>query len=130
MRAPVTREIVNTCAICGGLVRSEVHPNWKPGRRAMRAHRDMQAHLMTHSFAELLRFEIRQDLEQVPEEQRPSIVRDVYRSLLGSTRNGQFEWGQADGVGIYTIEEALGDHTLYRLWQSANRCGARNCPHD
>jgi hypothetical protein len=122
-----SREIVNTCGICGDLVRSPVGAHWNPGRRALRAYQDMQRHLTTHSFAELLRFEIRQDLDQVPEEQRPSIVRDVYRGLLGRTTEGRYALGAADGTGVYSIEEALGDLDVYRLWRSANRCGDPQC---
>src|SRR5579864_181636 len=110
------REIVTTCGICGDLVRSAVGPHWNAGRRALRAYQDMQRHLSaSHSFAELLRFEIRQDLDQVPEEQRPSIVRDVYRGLLGSTGDGQYSLDQADGVSAYSIDETLGDLGLYQL---------------
>src|SRR5690349_1030725 len=86
---PVSREIVSTCAICGECVRSRVDLNWHPRKTAIRARRDLQAHMATHSFAEVLRFEIRQDLDQVPEEERPSIVRDIYRCLLGTTRDKQ-----------------------------------------
>ena len=82
---------------------------------------------MTHSFAELLRFEIRQDLDQVPDEQRPTIVRDVYRGLLGTSRNGRFELGAPDGVGTYSIDEALGQSQVYSLWRSANACGDPGC---
>jgi|SRR5579859_2312350 len=122
------REIVTTCGICGDLVRSAVAPHWNAGRRALRAYQDMQQHLTSsHSFAELLRFEIRQDLDQVPEEQRPSIVRDVYRGLLGSIRDGQYLLDAPDGSGVYTIDEALGDVELYSLWRSANRCGDPRC---
>lgn len=123
------REIISTCGICGDLVRSAVLPHWNPGRRALRAYQDMQRHLTTHSFAELLRFEIRQDLEQVPEEQRPSIVRDIYRGLLGSMRDGTYQLDDADGQGVYSLEEALGGVATYRLWQSANRCGDPRCNH-
>ena len=82
---------------------------------------------MTHSFAELLRYEIRQDLDQVPEEQRPAIVRDVYRGLLGSSKNGQYALDDTDGRGVYTIDEALGDIDAYHLWRSANRCADPRC---
>jgi hypothetical protein len=82
---------------------------------------------MTHSFAELLRYEIRQDLDQVPEEQRPAIVRDVYRGLLGTTKNGRYALDDADSRGVYTIDEALGDIDLYRLWGNAARCGDPHC---
>ncbi|SRR5260370_6446545 len=131
------REIINTCAICGDLVRSAVDLSWKPSKKAHRAHQDMQDHLMTHSFAELLRHEIRQDLDQVPEEQRPAIVRDIYRSLLGTTRDprsaslhgagNQFTLDAFDGASAYSIDEALGDVNLYRLWRSASNCGDPRC---
>ena len=122
------REIVTTCGICGDLVRSAVGPHWNAGRRALRAYQDMQRHLSgSHSFAELLRFEIRQDLDQVPEEQRPSIIRDVYRGLLGSMRDGQYSLDARDSEGVYSIDEALGDLEIYRLWGSANRCGDPHC---
>jgi hypothetical protein len=87
----------------------------------------MQAHLRTHSFAELLRFEIRQDLEEVPEDQRPVIVRDIYRSLLGTTSGTRFTLGDTDARGVYAIDDVLGDIELYRLWRSANGCGDPGC---
>ena len=87
----------------------------------------MQAHLQTHSFAELLRYEIRQDLEEVPEDQRPVIVRDIYRSLLGTTTASGFTLGDTDAHGLYAIDDVLGDIELYRLWRSANGCGDPSC---
>jgi hypothetical protein len=125
----MSREIVNTCGICGNVVRSEVDLNWHPRKSARRAHRDMQDHLMTHSLAELLRYEIRQDLQQVPDEQRASIVRDVYRGLLGVTRDGRFYLGDRDSQGVYTIDDVLGDLEMYRLWRSANACRSPDCDH-
>lgn len=87
----------------------------------------MQAHLKTHSFAELLRHEIRQDLEQVPEEQRPTIVRDIYRGLLGTTTNGEFALDSHDGQGVYSIDDVLGSIDMYRVWRTANSCGDPSC---
>jgi hypothetical protein len=98
-----------------------------PRKKAAVAESDMQAHLRTHSFAELLRFEIRQDLEEVPDDQRPVIVRDIYRSLLGTTTGTQFTLGDTDGQGVYAIDDVLGDIELYRLWRSANGCGDPGC---
>lgn len=120
-------EIVTTCAICGDLVRSSAERHGNLGALAQRALRDMQAHLMTHSFAEVLRFEIRQDLDLVPDEQRPTIVRDIYRSLLGSTRDGAFVLNATDRLGAYTIDEALGNAAMYRLWRTASDCGDPAC---
>ncbi len=118
---------VTTCGICGDLVRSEMGANLHPRLQAHQALRDMQAHLSKHSFAELLRWEIRQDLDLVPDEQRPAIVRDIYRSLLGTTRDTQFALNDTDGRGVYSIDEALGDLELYRMWRSARRCGDPGC---
>src|SRR5262245_48783662 len=117
----------NTCGICGDVVRSEIAPHWHPSKQLRRAHRDMQTHMQTHSFAEVLRFEIRQDLEQVPDDERPSIVRDVYRSLLGTTEDGVFTLGALDARGTYSLDEALGSLSLYRLWRDAAACGMPRC---
>ena len=123
----MTREIVTTCAICGDLVRSTVRLDWKPSRKARRAQLDMQDHLMTHPFQELLRHEIRKDLDLVPEEQRPAIIRDIYRGLLGTVIDTQYALLATDGTGVYSIEDALGDLAMYRLWRSANACGDPSC---
>jgi hypothetical protein len=124
----------HTCGICGGLVRSEIEASWHPrtwqrGKWARALERDMQAHLDTHSFAEVLRFEIRQDLEEVPDEQRPTIVRDIYRNLLGTTTHTRFTLNDSDSVGVYSIDEALGDLAVYRHWRNANSCGLKTCRH-
>jgi len=118
---------MTTCGICGDLVRSGSGASLHPHLQVVQALRDLQAHLDTHSFAELLRWEIRQDLDQVPEEQRPAIVRDIYRSLLGTTRDSEFTLNDADGRGVYSIDEALGDLDVYRLWRAASRCGDPGC---
>ena len=121
--------MINTCGICGHEVESKVPANWHPSKLLLWAERDMQAHLRTHSFAELLRYEIRQDLDEVPDEARPSIVRDVYRQLLGSQCEGGYALGDADGRGVYSIDEALGGLDLYRLWRAASQCGLKTCEH-
>jgi hypothetical protein len=98
-----------------------------PRKKAAFFESDMQAHMRTHSFAELLRFEIRQDLQDVPEEQRPVIVRDIYRSLLGTMTGARFTLNDTDSLGLYAIDEVLGTLDVYRLWRSANRCGDPGC---
>ena len=124
-RLPVN--MTRPCGICGGLIRSDIPANWHPHKKAAFAESDMQAHMRTHSFAELLRFEIRQDLEEVPEDQRPVIVRDIYRSLLGTTTGTRFTLNDTDAQGMYTIDDVLGGVDLYRLWRSANRCWYPGC---
>jgi hypothetical protein len=118
---------VNTCGICGGVVRADAPPIGHPGKQARRAERAMQAHLKTHSFAEVLRYEIRQDLDQVPEEQRPTIVRDIYRALLGTMRDNKFTLCATDSLGVYSIDETLGSIETYRLWRSSTTCGDPHC---
>jgi len=118
---------IKPCGICGGLVRSDIPSNLHPHKKAAFVESNMQAHLQTHSFAELLRYEIRQDLEEVPEDQRPVIVRDIYRSLLGTTTASGFTLGDTDAHGLYAIDDVLGDIELYRLWRSANGCGDPGC---
>ena len=120
-------QIVAPCGICGELVRSTVGVHWNPGKRALRAYEDMQAHLNTHSFAELLRFEIRQDLDQVPDDERAAIVRDIYRNLLGQQTENGYVLNQSDSEGVYSIDEVLGNLDVYRLWRSSNRCGEPGC---
>jgi hypothetical protein len=63
----------------------------------------------------------------VPEEQRPTIVRDIYRSLLGTTRDNAFTLNDADARGVYSIDEVLGDLDVYRMWRNASRCGDPRC---
>lgn len=121
--------MVNICGICGGSVHTRAPNDWHPTKRARRAERDMQAHLKSHSFAEVLRYEIRQDLDQVPEDQRPAIIRDVYRTLLGTTEDRVFTLNDTDGRGMYTIDEVLGSAGTYRLWLTAERCGGAHCTH-
>ena len=126
MALPIVN-LVRSCGICGSVVRSEVSTHWPLGKQASRAERDMQAHYKLHTFAEVLRHEIRQDLDEVPEDQRPTILRDVYRSLLGTTRNGQFTLGMADCQGVYSLDEALGTLAMYRLWRMAGCCAEPGC---
>jgi rRNA maturation protein Nop10 len=119
--------VTSTCGVCGNQIHTAIPPSWHPSKLASRAERDLQAHMRTHSFAEILRSEIRQDLDQVPEEQRPIIVRDIYRNLLGKMIGQRFVLNEPDGKGVYTIDDALGSIELYRMWRTAARCAEPNC---
>jgi hypothetical protein len=121
--------VTSTCAICGDVIESRIPAAWHPSKLVRRAEWDMQVHLKKHSFAEVLRCEIRQDLDQVPDDERAAIVRDIYRCLLGTQSDQGFVLGAADGRGVYSIDEALGDLEVYHLWRSANRCGLARCTH-
>jgi hypothetical protein len=119
--------VQRSCGICGSLVHSRVSAHWPLGKQALRAERDMQAHFKLHTFAEVLRHEIRQDLDQVPDDERPTILRDIYRSLLGTTVGATFTLGKTDSQGVYAIDEALGSLAVYRLWRSAHGCNEPGC---
>jgi hypothetical protein len=119
----------STCGICGGVIESRIPSNWHPSKLARRVEWDLAAHLRSHSFAEILRFEIRQDLDQVPDDDRPTIVRDIYRNLLGKPDAAEFELDTPDGQGMYTIDDVLGDLDVYRLWRASNRCSDPTCHH-
>ena len=118
---------ISTCGVCGGQIHTTIPSSWHPSKLASRAERDLQAHMRSHSFAEILRSEIRQDLDQVPEEQRPIIVRDIYRNLLGKMDGPSFVLNEPDGQGVYSIDEVLGHIDLYRMWRTAIRCFESNC---
>ena len=119
--------VTSTCGICGGLIHTSVPATSHPRKLVSRAKRDLQAHMRTHSFAEILRSEIRHDLDQVPEEQRPIIVRDIYRNLLGTMDGARFVLNPPDGHAVYSIDEALGSVKLYRLWRLAMSCVDPTC---
>jgi hypothetical protein len=119
--------VTSTCGVCGGQIHTAIPSSWHPSKLATRAERDLEAHMRTHSFAEILRSEIRQDLDTVPDEQRPIIVRDIYRNLLGKMDGPRFVLHEPDGQGVYSIDEALGDIDLYRMWRTASRCFESNC---
>jgi len=121
--------VTSTCAICGGLIQTSIPSSWHPDKLTRTAQRDMQAHMRTHSFAEILRSEIRQDLDEVPDEQRPIMIRDIYRNLLGSMDGARFVLNAPDSRGVYSIDETLGQIDIYRLWRSASRCGDPSCGH-
>jgi hypothetical protein len=112
------------------VIESRIPSNWHPSKLVGRVETDLAAHLRTHSFAEVLRFEIRQDLDQVPDEQRATIVRDIYRNLLGTQSGAEYSLNDEDSVGVYSIDEALGSLNTYQLWRAASRCSSPHCQHD
>jgi hypothetical protein len=38
-------------------------------------------------------------------------------------------WGDQDSRGCYSIEQALGSTSVYRLWLVAQRCSSPTCSH-
>lgn len=119
----------STCSICGTAIETRIPSDWHPSHLARRAEEDLDSHLQTHSLAEVLRHEIRQDLDQVPEDERATIIRDIYRNLLGTSDGDIYSLNDADRLGVYSIDDVLGTLDFYQLWRRANRCSNRLCLH-
>ena len=49
---------------------------------------------------------------------------------MGTTSHAHFTLNDTDAVGVYSIDEALGDLTVYQFWRNANNCGRPGCKHD
>lgn len=116
---------VATCAICDGPICMEL-PDTSGGVDPMQLEQEFETaaeeHLRTHPKPVLARFWLRRFLNDVCPDERALAVKQIYTELLAL-------WGDQDKRGMYTIEEALGTPSLYRLWFAANRCSYRLCRH-
>ncbi len=81
-----------------------------------------EQHLKKHPGPVLALFALRQVLDRLAPGERAVQVRRVYRALLEL-------WGDYDRRGVYTIDEALGSATMYRLWADAEACSYHRCRH-
>lgn len=72
-------------------------------------------HIAQHPSRERARF-VLSNLETLPPPLRLTALKQAYAGL-----------DEEDQRGVYSIEEALGDASLYRLWLDANRCGGPHC---
>ena len=107
--------------VVGGLALRPVHANQSRVDQRLESGARHTGQLRGQPAVQTLAGGLRRD------DQRPTIVRDIYRSLLGATDQPGFALGDTEAVGMYSIDEVLGDIATYRLWQSANRCGAPGC---
>jgi hypothetical protein len=87
----------------------------------------MHEHLGGHAPAELVRFQIRENLSDLPQEDRSSVIRGIYRELLGHMEGETFVLGAQDSIGVYSIDEVLGNSDVHRLYQSSIRCESEDC---
>jgi hypothetical protein len=81
-----------------------------------------QQHLRAHPEAEQERFWLRRFLEDVRPGERAVAVKRIYSELRAL-------WGDQDNRSAYTVEEALGSVSTYRLWLAASRCSCAACRH-
>jgi len=118
---------LSECRLCGYLVEADVPSSWAPDEVMSYARNAMQEHLGGHAPAELVRFQIRENLSELPEDDRSSVIRGIYRELLGRMEGDTFVLGKSDSQGLYTIDEVLGSIDFHRLYQSSIRCESEEC---
>jgi hypothetical protein len=61
-------------------------------------------------------------LDFMPAAERAMAVKQVYCELLAV-------YGDQETRGVYSIDEALGMTSMYRLWLEAERCSKPGCRH-
>ena len=113
---------VGTCPICGLAVFAQIDDAMSAPVRIRAIHAARQAHVLSHSAREIAHVPLRTRLLQMPIAQRHILADWVYREL-------RQHWGDADGRGVHSIDEALHSVALHRLWQDATRCGFPSCSH-
>ena len=116
---------VVTCAICNEPICMEM-PDRSDGLDPAHLRHEFEAvaeeHLRTHPQPVHARFWLRRFLDDISPGERALAVKQIYNDLREL-------WGEQDSRGVYTIDEALGTPSLYRLWLAANRCSYRACKH-
>jgi len=114
------------CEICGEEIWIDAGPTprsgWARGGLQAVVERAAQEHLARHPTAIVERFLLRKHLDELAPDVRPVAVKQVYSQLREL-------WGDEDRRPVYSIEEALGDMAVYRLWCNANRCTWKHCRH-
>jgi hypothetical protein len=115
---------VGTCAICGDPIWMEVRDRFSNNIVDLEQEFNTLAeqHLRSHPEPEQARFWLRRFLEDVRPGERAVAVKRIYSELRAL-------WGDQDCRSAYTVEEALGSVSLYRLWLAANRCSYAECTH-
>ena len=116
---------VATCSICDEPICVELpdtSASGDPTRLGQEFEAAAEEHLRTHPKPVLARFWLRRFLDDMRPSERALAVKQVYSELLAL-------WGDQDSRGIYSIDEALGTSSMYRLWVAANRCSYRACRH-
>jgi len=108
------------CAICGESIWVDVCDDvdrWDAARFAAEFNVLAAEHIRLHPRQVLARFCLSRFHHDIRPSQRALAVRQVYRDLRA-------DLGDEDGQGVYTIDDALGSVSMYRLWLSAHRYGA------
>jgi hypothetical protein len=115
------------CEICGDPIYVEIgreheSASWLGGF-SQAVERAAAAHIATHPTPVVERFLLRKHLDEIAPDVRPAAVKQVYAELREM-------WGDEDRRGMYSIDEVLGEVTVYRLWLDASRCTWDRCHHN
>jgi hypothetical protein len=120
--APPAGRRVGTCPICGISLYADIDDSLTVPDRIRAIHAVRRAHVLSHTAGDIARVPLRTRLLQMPIGQRRILADWVYSEL-------RHQWGDADRLGIHSIDEALDSVTIHRLWQDALRCNYPSCPH-
>jgi CheY-like chemotaxis protein len=119
--APAGRR-VGTCPICSIALYAEIDDSLTVPARIRAIHAVRRAHVLSHTAGDIARVPLRTRLLQMPIGQRRILADWVYSEL-------RHQWGDADRLGVHSVEETLGSVDIHRLWQDAIRCNYPSCPH-
>ena len=120
--APSVGRRVGTCPICGIALYAEIDDSLTVPARIRAIHAVRRAHVLSHTAGDIARVPLRTRLLQMPIGQRRILADWVYSEL-------RHQWGDADRLGVHSIEETLDSVAMHRLWQDAIRCNYPSCPH-
>jgi CheY-like chemotaxis protein len=113
---------VGTCPICAIALYAEIDDALTVPERIRAIHAVRRRHVLTHTAGEIARVPLRTRLLQMPIGQRRILADWVYREL-------RHQWGDADRLGVHSVDEALDSVAMHRLWQDAIRCAYPTCSH-
>ncbi len=116
------RQQVASCGICDQPIYAEVELGVPASAARAILQRAASEHLHTHPEPVVAHFYLQTTIERLPPDERLLLIREIYTDLRRL-------WGDADGRGVYTIDEALGSAAMYRLWHSASACSHPGCAH-
>jgi len=119
--ASTTRRVGN-CPICGTALFAQIDDSLAVPERIRAIHAVRRKHVLSHTAGDIARVPLRTRLLQLPIGQRRILADWVYREL-------RQHWGDADRLGVHSIDETLGSVALHRLWQDAVRCAYPHCEH-
>ncbi len=114
---------VGTCQVCGQAVEIDVTriPAIEDVMEVARS--TFEAHVRSHSSAELVHAQVRRAARDLPARARSEALRPLFQRLVE-------ELGEEERHGLYPLDDVLGSTSLYRLWHDANSCPGDECRHD